>query len=142
VPDTIERHQQVASQQGSVWWGRLTYSSDVTGLSTEWLEALRAQLAAKRPTYVFLHSSPGGTWRARLLGITTDRSQVDAELVPSYYEPSAHYSLWVRLTRFEKSDPSQLTEGYVLARSGEPVTSKGLNNQTHLIVRRRDETNS
>jgi hypothetical protein len=135
--DTIERHIEVASKRGSVWWGRRT-SSHTVGLGAESLEKLRSQLAACRQTYVFLHSKPGGTWRAVLLDITSDASAVDARLIPSYYDPADQYSLWVNLTRFRRCDPLQLTEQYVLARTGAPLTMKGLNNQTPLILRRRD----
>jgi hypothetical protein len=139
VPDTIERHIEVASEQGSVWWGRqCAEDSGVVGLGAEWLEKLRGQLAARKPTYVYLHSKPGGTWRAQLLGITTNKAEVNADLIPSYYGPTTHYNLWVNLTRFEKSDPVELIESYVLARTGASVTSKGLNNQTPLILQRRD----
>jgi hypothetical protein len=135
-PDTIERHREVAAERGSVWWGRLS-DSDSPGLGYEWQETFQAQLTAHQRTYVFLHSKPGGTWRAHLLGITVDRSKVDALMIPSYYDSSDHYSLWVRLAEFEKFDPSALIEGYTLARTGHPVTLKGLNNQTPSILLRR-----
>ena len=136
-PDTIERHREVALQKGAVWWARLTYAAGKAGLAAEWLEKLREQIRTSH-AYVFLHSSAGGTWRARLVDIATDRDEVDELLVPSYYDATANYSLWVKLTDFHLSDPSELTEGYVLARSGDPVTSRGLNSQTPLIVRTRD----
>jgi hypothetical protein len=138
--DTIERHIEVASNRGSVWWGRRSNPHRI-GLGAEWLKELRSQLAARRETYVFLHSKPGGTWRTVLLDITSDRSAVDARLIPRYYDAASqyHYSLWVNLTRFQKSDPLKLTEQYVLARTGAPLTAKGLNNQTPLILRRRDD---
>jgi hypothetical protein len=135
--DTIQRHIEVASKRGSVWWGRRA-SSHTVGLAAEWLEELRSQLAAGRQTYVFLHSKPGGTWRAVLLGINSDSSAVDARLIPSYYDAADQYSLWVNLTRLQRFDPLRLTEQYVLARTGAPLTTKGLNNQTPLILRRRD----
>ncbi|MDA4106040.1 AAA family ATPase [Mycolicibacterium holsaticum] len=135
-PDTIERHEEVAEQHGSVWWGRRSKTSDATGLSSEWLQKLHAQLAAGSDTFVYLYSRDGGTWRTRLLDITTDPSEIDHDLVPNYYDPSEFHSLWVKLSEFQKIDPSELTEGYVLARSGEPVTLGGLGNQTPLIVRK------
>ncbi|MGV0793555.1 AAA family ATPase [Mycolicibacterium sp. XJ1819] len=134
--DTIDRHIEVAEHKGSVWWGRRSKTSDATGLSSEWLQKLQTQLAAGSDTFVFLYSRDGGTWRTRLLDITTDTSEVDHDLVPGYYDPSESHSLWVKLSEFQKIDPTELTEGYVLARSGEPVTLGGLGNQTPLIVRK------
>jgi hypothetical protein len=60
------------------------------------------QLAAGSDTFVFLYSRDGGTWRTRLLDITTDTSEVDHDLVPNYYEPSESHRLWV-------SEPSRVS---------------------------------
>lgn len=122
-------------RRGAVWWGRLSYAGGSVGLAPEWVAKFRQQLEGS-DTYVFLHSSIGGTWRARMLEITTDRDEVDEKLVPAYYDDAAYYSLWVKLAEFEQSEPRNLVERYVLERTGAPVTSKGLNNQTPLIVRR------
>jgi hypothetical protein len=138
-PDAIERHCEVVSKAGAVWWGRLSYAPGRAGLAAEWLQRLREQLQSRTdPTYVYLHSVTGGTWRARLLDATAERNDVDEALIPSYYDMAEHYNLWVKLTDFHRSLPKELIEGYVLARTGEPVSWKGLNNQTPLIVRRRD----
>ncbi|VBA42781.1 hypothetical protein LAUMK13_04181 [Mycobacterium innocens] len=139
-PDTIERHREVASGRGSVWWSRATYNEDAVGLGGAWLEQLRAQIAGDKRTLVFLHSSSGGTWQTQLLDITTDKSEVNGDLIPSYYDPSDHHNLWVNLTDFHEIDPALLTEGYLLARTGQPLTARGLNNQTPLILQRRDGT--
>jgi hypothetical protein len=136
--DTIERHRDVVRQYGAVWWGRLRRSSRAAGLGSEWLQELRAQLVAGHTTFVFLHSGSGGTWRARLLDITTEADDVlDDSLIPSYYGQKSDYSLWAKLTDFRTVDPGGLIDGYVLARSGDPIRPKGLNNQTPLIIRRR-----
>jgi MoxR-like ATPase len=138
-PDTIERHKEVADTQGAVWWGRHS-KPGVTGLSQEWLEKLRGQLQAESETYVFLHKSSASTWRTRLLEVTTERSDVEAELVPEYYNPETFHSLWVKVADFEQVEPSELTDRYVLAQSGDPVTQGGLGNQGPLIVRRQSGT--
>jgi MoxR-like ATPase len=46
----------------------------------------------------------------------------------------------VKLTRFERVDPSEITDGYVLAQSSAPVTHGGLSNQTPLFIRRQAGT--
>ena len=53
-PDTIERHREVAEQQGAVWWGRLGTKGS-TGLAERWLKKLQEQLQHGSTTYVFLH---------------------------------------------------------------------------------------
>jgi hypothetical protein len=137
-PDTIERHREVADEHGSVWWARQS-KPGTTGLAEEWLSKIRSQLESGSQTFVFLQGSLS-TWRTRLLAITVDDANVEADLVPSYYDPDAFNSLWVKITDFEQVEPSEITEGYVLANSGDPVTTGGLANQTPLIIRRRSST--
>jgi hypothetical protein len=88
---------------------------------------------------VFLYSA-ASTWGARLLAIAVDKAEIDPELVPAYYDPDDFHSLWVKLTDIEQVEPSEITDGYVLASSGDPVTVGGLGNQTPLIIRRRSST--
>ena len=137
-PDTIERHREVAEEHGAVWWGRQS-KPGTTGLGGEWLSKIGSQLENGSQTFVFLHSS-ASTWRTRLLAITVDAAEVEPELIPAYYDPETFHSLWVKLTDFEQVEPSEITEGYVLANSGDPVTLGGLGNQTPLIIRRRSST--
>jgi MoxR-like ATPase len=133
-PDTIERHEEVAAREGAVWWGRQSRPG-TTGLARDRLAKLHAQLERGSETLVFLYSS-AGTWKTRLLAITTDAADVEKDLIPTYYDPDQYQSLWVKLADFQQVDPSEITEGYVLAQSGDPVTGGGLSNQTPLIIRR------
>jgi hypothetical protein len=137
--DTIDLHREVAARDGAVWWGRRG-KPGTTGLSADWLNKLRSQLEDGSETFVFLHSGSSSTWRTRLLDITADEDDVDADLVPEYYDPGDFHSLWVKITDFEEVDPIEITEGYVLAQSGDPVTAGGLSNQTPLIVRKQSGT--
>lgn len=137
--DTIERHREVAESHGAVWWARWS-KPGTTGLSEEWLQKLREQLRGGSLTYVFLHCPSATTWRTRLLDITTDEADVDKALVPPYYDSETHHSLWVKLVDFEQVDPTTLTENYVLARSGDPITPGGLDNQGPLIIREQSGT--
>lgn len=131
--NTIEFHREVAERRGAVWWGRVS-KPGTTGLAADRIERIRQQLQQGSVTNVYLHSS-ASTWRTRLLAITTDPSEVEEALVPDYYNPATHHSLWVKLADFERTEPSELTEGFVLAQSGEPVTLGGLGNQGPLVIR-------
>jgi MoxR-like ATPase len=137
-PDTIELHQEVAEEHGAVWWGRQS-KQGTTGLGGEWLAKIGSQLEKGSQTIVFLYSS-ASTWRTRLLAIAVDTAEVEPELVPAYYDPDIFHSLWVKLADFEQVEPSEITDDYVLANSGDPVTIGGLGNQTPLIIRRRSST--
>jgi MoxR-like ATPase len=132
-PETVDKHREVVDAHGASWWGRQS-KPGVTGLAESWITKLRAQLENGSTTFVFLYSAQS-TWRTRLLDITTDAAQIEPELRPSDAGSDAHISLWAKLTEFEKVDPSEITDGYVLANSGDPVTSGGLGNQTPLIIR-------
>lgn len=130
---TVDKHREVVGAHGASWWGRES-KPGVTGLAETWITKLRAQLENGSTTFVFLYSAQS-TWRARLLDITTDDAEIDPELRTAAPSPDVHISLWAKLTEFEQVDPSEITDGYVLANSGDPVTSGGLGNQTPLIIR-------
>lgn len=132
-PATIDKHRDVVSVHGASWWGRQS-KPGVTGLAEGWITKLRAQLENGSTTLVFLHSAES-TWRTRLLDITTDEADVDPELRPANAGSDAYISLWAKLTDFEQVEPSEITDGYVLAQSGDPVTPGGLGNQGALIIR-------
>jgi MoxR-like ATPase len=137
---TIEYHREVADEHGAVWWGRFS-KPGVTGLAADRLNKLRQQLERGSLTNVFLQSA-ASTWRTRLLAVTTNRAEVEEQLVPPYYDHEAHQSLWVKLSDFEQIEPTELTEGFVLAQSGEPVTAGALGNQSPLIIRRQSATSA
>lgn len=140
TPDTIERHAEVAEAEAAVWWGRLR-DPGVPGIGAQRLNRLQDQIAQGSTTHVFLHSS-ASTWRAEMVGITTDKTQIDEGLVPSYYDPEATHSLWVKLTDFTESTPEEILDGYVLADTDAPVTKGALGNRTPVFVRRRSSTQS
>jgi MoxR-like ATPase len=137
-PNTIELHRQVVEQHGAVWWGRVS-KPGTTGLAADRLRKFQEQIDSGSLTNVYLHAA-AATWRTRLLAITTTRDDVDESLIPSYYKPGTHHSLWVKITDFEETDPVELTEGFVLAQSGEPVTLGALGNQTPIIIRKQSAT--
>jgi MoxR-like ATPase len=135
--DTIERHREVAEKHGAEWWGRIG-TEGATGLAQRWLDKLNVQLQAGSMTYVFLHSS-AATWRARLLAATTQGPD-EPGLVPSYYDPNWHHTVWVKLEDFQEVAPEEITEHFVLAQSGAPVTPGALGNRTPLIIRAKGAT--
>lgn len=70
-----------------------------------------------------------------MVALALDEAAVESDLVPTYYDPDSHHSLWVKLAEFEQVESSEITDNYVLAQSGDPVTAGGLGNQTPLIIR-------
>jgi MoxR-like ATPase len=135
-PETIELHREVAERRGAVWWGRVAKDPGKRGMSEKRLSEFEEQLARGEETLVFLHGN-GSTWCTRLLAITTDEADVEQELVPPYYDPATHHSLWVKIADFESIDTAELTRGFVVDSTGEPVDAGSLGNQGPLFVRRR-----
>lgn len=139
--DTIELHREVAQAHGAVWWGPVS-KPGVMGLGDNWIQGMLDQIAREITTYVFLTSSAGGTWRTELLDITTDWSDVEADLIPSYYDPATHHSLWVKLRAFEEVDEQHILDRYVKAVDGEPVGLGALHNHTPVILQDKLEATS
>jgi MoxR-like ATPase len=131
-PETIDHHREVAAEHGAVWWGRLG-SKGSTGLAQRWLKKLQQQLQQGSTTYVFLYNW-ASTWRTQLLSVSLTLPE-EATLIPPYYDPNAHHTLWVKLDGFEKVEADDITDHFVLAQSGAPVTQGGLGNQGPLIIR-------
>lgn len=97
-PRSMEAHKEIADTSGSVWWGLLAHSGG-TGLMAEKWNDLYGQIATGVPTHVYFVGITG-LWRADLVGLTADSKEVDAALVPSYYDQSWLPEIWIRLTNF------------------------------------------
>jgi hypothetical protein len=135
--DTVERHQRIAEDKASVWWGLGTKDAD-WHIDEQWLERLRGQIAAGTPTFVFI-SGPS-CWKTDLRAITFSREETNEELIPDYYASAGldHHHLWVELANFESTDRDELLQTLDPERKpkrGKPVA---LGNQTNpLFVRLR-----
>jgi MoxR-like ATPase len=132
--DTVERHIEVASDRGEVWWGLYAAPTSEFRVSDRWTDQLHAQIDAGRDTFVFIVGST--CWRTRLLDVQYDRENVDPELVPGYYQSDRRYHLWVKLSGFEPIDRDELYR--ILDPATKPGRAVALGNQTNpLIVRLR-----
>lgn len=101
---TIDLHNDVIKQHGSVWWCR------TTGMSVDRLEALRKQIADEVNTYAFLyevdtpkeiHPDQKRWYRAKILEIQLGQPK-NLELIPEYGRHTKDYELSVRITEIEK----------------------------------------
>jgi MoxR-like ATPase len=134
-PDTVERHIEVANEEGAVWWGLRTSAAEDWKISEAWLTQLRSQISSGIATHVFI-SGPT-CWRTSLLGVEYEGGVRERELIPSYYSPEDKHHLWVKLTNFEPTEKEELI------RTLDPVRRPGklvaLGNQTNpLLVTLRD----
>jgi 5-methylcytosine-specific restriction enzyme B len=134
APDTIDRHQRLADEKGSVWWGAFG-TPGAPGLSTKNLESLSTQIAEGRPTYAFLYN-PASVWQASIEQITANPDEVDEHRMPDYYTKD-QCKLFVRLSGFGQLDPRWVMGNLVLASQPDRQLDQGaLSNQTTpLLVR-------
>jgi hypothetical protein len=134
-PDTVEQHQAIAAEHGTVWWGKWAKSADGRDpISAENREALADQIRAGEPTFAFLHNSQS-EWRTRLVSVRDRSFRPPASLVPGYYPDSQPIDLWLELKDFERLRPGWMINHLVFARGtaeGEPVHFRGMNS-TYIV---------
>lgn len=127
-PRTLELHQQVAEEHGSVWWGAFgDRSRQRISLSNQQL--IRSQLEENIQTHAYLYRN-GEAWRTRVQDIRSNPDEVDTERVPSYYTKD-QCNFFVRLSDFEQIDPEWPAKNLLLRSDPNPDTIIGaLRNQT------------
>ena len=104
-PDTIAKHLAAAeAHDGLVWWGNFTQGQRRASMAR--VQLIREQIANGRPTYAYLYriGKRPGAHRAEIKAITIQRSEVNEDLVPSYYSPDQQHSIYVLLSDIEPYD--------------------------------------
>jgi hypothetical protein len=141
-PRTVERHREFAADHGAVWWGKIGDPSGRAAVAAARLRALRHQLAEEVPTYVYLHRT-GEVWRTRLLEISAERPDDEAELIPEYYRGAIRqHHLWLKLAEFEQLPDDYAEAELVLDGSEDPGSiTKAFKGQASLLyVREREQS--
>lgn len=113
MTETIDRHLQVAEEQGSVWWGKFHNNHPRNAMSMENLKRLRSQVDAGTETHAYLYRQ-GDAWRATLLELTDEAAHVDRDRLPDYYT-AAECHLFARLSDFVQLTPEWPSERLMLA---------------------------
>ena len=112
-PLTIERHQEIADREGSVWRGKFaTGTRRAATMAAVELEAMRDQLSGDEPTEIYLLGG-GELWAAELLEISDEALDVLPELMPTYYSTS-ECNLFLRLSGFHELNLDTGLAGLVL----------------------------
>ena len=127
-PRTIELHRAVAEQHGSVWWcqyGRVT-------ITPARQATLRQQVRAGTPTFAFLHNQRTGTVRARVIEATSDRSEIDEDLVPEGIDP-ANGGAFFLLTDLEEMPEGWLRNNVALERDPTGDISESLSGRVNMM---------
>ena len=98
--DTIERHMEVTSSEGAVWWGIVSSNNAQNvgaAVHTQLLNQLAdggAQVWLSGPTHL-------PAWKTDLLEISESRPKEEA-LIPSYYPKNMAHKIWLKLKHFDR----------------------------------------
>ncbi len=104
ITSTINHHQEVLAERGSVWFAKLGKS-----LGAHNIERLNEQIQDGTPTSVYFVGKQDGEHRwfkARLAEVRRSKPE-DKSLIPPYY-PDRHFELahlWCRLSALDPLDP-------------------------------------
>lgn len=101
---TLERHRTTAEQMGSTWWGCDT-DGDTKSIDVKRLDQVNWQLSEAIPTHAYLfrtgdEPSRAEVWRAELLAITREASEIDQSHRPPLMSTEAAW-LFIELASFE-----------------------------------------
>lgn len=130
---TIELHREVLDSHGAVWFGKVGKT-----LGERWAEAIRAQVAAERETYLYLATRRNRQLlihRGSVVRITHSRPS-DDHLIPAYYralglEPDI--SFWTLLRSLDEV-PEEKVRHLVVASSQRPVLESLRSSAPILVV--------
>ncbi|HNB23414.1 MAG TPA: hypothetical protein PKZ32_13385 [Candidatus Melainabacteria bacterium] len=134
--NTIAEHQSVASQKGSVWFGKLGKA-----LGKQQIERLNRQCEEGTTTFVYLVLSAGKksvVHRAKLLELKEVLSKGESELVPAYYRTTGimqYVKLWIRLSGLTEVDRKSMERLEVAATGSDLLEAIGRSSSGQFIVK-------
>ena len=111
VGDVTDKHNQVVSLYGFVWFGKIGQS-----ISQARIDILRSQIANSRPTHVYLvkgNRQKSTFYQSNLLGITKTLSVKDRRFIPSYYKKFdllKYMSTWIKLSEITAIESSTMSK--------------------------------
>lgn len=109
---TISAHEQVISQMGYVWYGKLGAPLSEKTISTV--------MANDAPMILLIHSGKFDRYWCHISEIR--RSTPDKNAIPAYYRDIADtIKCWFKITRFERAS-ADVMSNCVVASSGVPLT--------------------
>lgn len=115
--DTIAEHQKILRKRRAVWFGKVG-----AGIGKGTIAALRMQISAAHPTYLFLfrNSEAIELHRARVSAIEATRPNDEESMIPAYYAACGlerQMRLWIKITDLTHVSTNVLDE-YHTASSG------------------------
>lgn len=107
---TIKAHEDVISNKGYVWYGKLG-----TAVSTEKVKII---MSSEKPRILLIQSGKVGRYWAYINKIQRECPDLDA--IPEYYRSeSEKFKTWFRVIRFEKATANIMSQCTVVSSGAE-----------------------
>ena len=99
---TIQHHIDIAKVNDYVWWGKMGKE----GFGQEKLNQLKNQISKGIKTYAYLFELSSISYKAEILELTQDITDVEIDKIPEYYRDAAAdlCELYLKLNNFEEQD--------------------------------------
>jgi hypothetical protein len=110
VGNVVEKHNEVVSKLGYVWFGKLGQT-----ISQNRIDMLNAQIAKSIPTYAYLvkgNRKKSTFYRAKLLGISKELNKDEKKFIPPYYSEAKlqkYITTWMRISEIEPIEASTIS---------------------------------
>ena len=118
---TIQHHIDIAKVDNFVWWGKMGNE----GFGLEKLNQLKNQISQGIKTFVYLFELSSISYRAEILELTQDITDVDIDKIPEYYRDAAGdlCELYLKLNNFEEQDRVEAITTLTLANNPDSLGS-------------------
>jgi len=111
VGNVIDKHNQIVSMHGFVWFGKLGQV-----ISQTRMDILKSQITSSTPTYVFLvkgNRQQSTFYKANLLGISKELPRKDMKFIPDYYKEFnllKYITTWIMISETISIEPSIMSK--------------------------------
>lgn len=111
IGDVVEKHNEVVSNHGYVWFGKFGSTVSDTRITM-----LHAQIDKKIPTFIYLvkgNRKKSTFYRANLLEVTKQLPKAEEKRFPKYYVENKlqkHIQTWFKITEIEPIEDSVMSK--------------------------------
>ncbi len=108
VGDVVAVHNEIVTEQGAVWFGKLGQT-----LSQGRIEIINKQIEQRIPTFLYLvkgNRKKSTAYRAQLIAVSRDKPK-EKKLIPQYYGEKKllqYMQAWMKISHIEPIDMSEM----------------------------------
>lgn len=109
VGDVVSLHNEIADQNGAVWFGKLGGT-----LALARIDMLNKQIEQKIPTYLYLvkgNRKKSTPYKANIFIVTRDFPKKDKSIIPPYYAQKKllkYMTVWFKIGHIEQVEMTDL----------------------------------